>query len=128
MKTKAFSFKNLFFPSWWNAKKNKIHLDTTPPMQYTYPMNDEYTKLAFPANPIHLASTLTGKTIRYRNTKDKSSVTRDGVRVFKVDTVEDVFTSQNSGAKCVTVSVKDIDDSGSRKYRTLHVNGIESIA
>ena len=84
--------------------------------------------LAFPANPIHLASILTGKTVRYKNSKNRSSITEDGVRTFKIVDVEDVFTSQNSGAKCVTVSVKDIDDSGSRKYRTLHVNGIESIA
>ena len=128
MKPITFSFKKLLFPLWWNSKKNKKHLDTSPPMHYTYPMNNEHTHLAFPSNPIHLSSILTGKTIRYRNTKDKSSVTSDGIRVFKVDTVEDVFTSQNSGAKCVTVSVKDIDDSGSKKYRTLHVNGIESIA
>ncbi len=125
MKSKAFSFKKLLFPSWWNAKKNKKHLDTTPPMQYTYPMNDEYTKLAFPANPIHLASTLTGKTVVYHNAK-ASTVTPDKVRVFKVRGVEDVFVSEASGAKCVTVSVNDIDDGGSVKYRTLHIDGIQS--
>ena len=125
MKTKTFSFKKLIFPSWWNAKKNKKHLDTTPPMQYTYPMNDEYTKLAFPANPIHLASTLTGKTVVYHNAK-ASTVTPDKVRVFKVRGVEDVFVSEASGAKCVTVSVNDIDDGGSVKYRTLHIDGIQS--
>ena len=84
--------------------------------------------LAFPANPIHLASLLTGKTVRYRNTKNRSSITDDGVRTFKIVNVEDVFTSTNSGSKCVTVSVKDIDDSGSVKYRTLHVDGIESVS
>ena len=84
--------------------------------------------LAFPANPIHLASLLTGKTVRYRNTKNRSSITDDGVRTFKIVNVEDVFTSTNSGSKCVTVSVKDIDDSGSVKYRTLHVGGIQSVA
>ena len=84
--------------------------------------------LAFPANRIHLASLLTGKTVRYRNTKNRSSITDDGVRTFKIVNVEDVFTSTNSGSKCVTVSVKDIDDSGSVKYRTLHVGGIQSVA
>ena len=84
--------------------------------------------LAFPANPIHLASILTGKTVRYQNSKSRSSVTNDGVRTFKIKDVEDVFTSQNSGAKCVTVSVNDIDDAGSLKYRTLHVAGIQSVA
>ncbi len=82
--------------------------------------------LAFPANPIHLASLLTGKTVRYKNAK-RSTVTSDGVRVFKVIDVEDVFTSQNSGRKCVTVSVHDIDDSNNVKYRTLHVAGIQSV-
>ena len=83
--------------------------------------------LAFPSNPIHLASLLTGKTVRYKNAK-RSTVTNDGVRVFKIKDVEDVFTSQNSGAKCVTVSVNDIDDAGSVKYRTLHVAGIQSVS
>ena len=82
--------------------------------------------LAFPANPIHLASLLTGKTVRYKNAK-RSTVTNDGVRIFKVIDVEDVFTSQNSGRKCVTVSVHDIDDSNTVKYRTLHVAGIQSV-
>ena len=91
-------------------------------------MITEHQHLAFPANPIHLASILTGKTVRYQNSKNRSSVTNDGVRTFKIKDVEDVFTSQNSGAKCVTVSVNDIDDAGSLKYRTLHVAGIQSVA
>ena len=91
-------------------------------------MITEHQHLAFPANPIHLASILTGKTVRYKNSKNRSSITEDGVRTFKLVDVEDVFTSQNSGTKCVTVSVKDIDDAGSLKYRTLHVGGIQSVA
>ena len=67
--------------------------------------------LAFPSNPILLASLLTGKTVRYKNAK-RSTVTNDGVRVFKIKDVEDVFTSNNSGAKCITVSVNHIDDAG----------------
>ena len=91
-------------------------------------MIPEHQHLAFPANPIHLASILTGKTVRYKNSKNRSSITEDGVRTFKIVDVEDVFTSQNSGTKCVTVSVKDIDDAGALKYRTLHVGGIQSVA
>ncbi len=91
-------------------------------------MITEHQHLAFPANPIHLASILTGKTVRYKNSKNRSSITEDGVRTFKIVDVEDVFTSQNSGTKCVTVSVKDIDDAGALKYRTLHVGGIQSVA
>jgi glutamate dehydrogenase/leucine dehydrogenase len=91
-------------------------------------MITEHQHLAFPANPIHLASILTGKTVRYKNSKNRSSITEDGVRTFKIMDVEDVFTSQNSGTKCVTVSVKDIDDAGALKYRTLHVGGIQSVA
>ena len=83
--------------------------------------------LAFPSNPVHLASILTGKTVRYTRRK-RSTVTDNGVRVFKIKDVEDVFTSQNSGAKCVTVSVNDIDDAGAVKYRTLHVAGIQSVS
>ena len=82
--------------------------------------------LAFPSNPVHLASVLTGKTVRYKNAK-RSTVTSDGVRVFKIKDVEDVFISNNSGRKCVTVSVHDIDDSNAVKYRTLHVAGIQSV-
>ncbi len=82
-------------------------------------------KLLFPSNPIQLASALTGKTVVYHNAK-ASTVTPDKVRVFKVRGVEDVFTSEASGAKCVTVSVNDIDDGGSVKYRTLHIDGIQS--
>jgi len=121
----------LKFPTFWTKKKNKLPLDITPHLMYTSVMNETKPnlvipeKLLFPSNPIQLASALTGKTVVYHNAKT-SSVTPDKVRVFKVRGVEDVFTSEASGAKCVTVSVNDIDDGGSVKYRTLHIDGIQS--
>ncbi len=122
----------LNFPALWSKKKNKLPLDLTPYIGYTTLMNETTTpavitseKLLFPSNPVQLASALTGKTVVYHNAK-ASSVTPDKVRVFKVRGVEDVFTSEATGAKCVTVSVNDIDDGGSVKYRTLHIDGIQS--
>ena len=121
----------LKFPAFWTKKKNKLPLDSTPRLCYSYPMNETQPSLViperplFPSNPIHLASVLTGKTVVYHNAK-QSTVTSDKVRVFKVRGVEDVFTSEASGAKCVTVSVNDINDGGEVKYRTLHINGIQS--
>ena len=121
----------LKFPTLWSKKKNKLPLDITPLLPYTSIMNETQPNLVipekplFPANPIHLASLLTGKTVVYENAK-QSTVTGDRTRVFKVRGVEDVFTSSASGAKCVTVSVNDIDDAGAVKYRTLHVDGIKS--
>ena len=121
----------LKFPTFWNKKKNKLPLDITPHLMYTSVMNETKPNLVipeqplFPSNPVQLASALTGKTVVYHNAQ-ASSVTPDKVRVFKVRGVEDVFVSEASGAKCVTVSVNDIDDAGAVKYRTLHVDGIQS--
>ena len=121
----------LKFPTFWSKKKNKLPLDITPHLMYTSIMNETKPNLVipeqplFPSNPVQLASALTGKTVVYHNAK-ASTVTPDKVRVFKVRGVEDVFVSEASGAKCVTVSVNDIDDAGAVKYRTLHVDGIQS--
>ena len=121
----------LKFPTFWSKKKNKLPLDITPHLMYTSIMNETKPNLVipeqplFPSNPVQLASALTGKTVVYHNAK-ASTVTPDKVRVFKVRGVEDVFVSEASGAKCVTVSVNDIDDAGAAKYRTLHVDGIQS--
>ena len=119
----------LRFPKLWSKKNNKLPLDLTPLMPYTTIMKNEImsTPSTLPSNPIALASALTGKTLVYHNAK-ASTVTPDKVRVFKVRGVEDVFVSEASGAKCVTVSVNDIDDAGAVKYRTLHVDGIESVS
>ena len=122
----------LKLPTPWSKKKNKNPIDITPHLMYTSIMNETQPTLViperplFPTNPIHLASVLTGKTVVYHNAK-QSTVTNDKVRVFKVRGVEDVFTSEATGAKCVTCQVNDIDDGGNKKYRTLHVDGIQSI-
>ena len=84
------------------------------------------TTLQLGDNSIKIASALTGKTVRYLNQKH-SSITPDGVRTFKINEVEDVFVSKESGRKCVTVHVQDIDDSGQVKHRTLHLSGISSV-
>tara|TARA_R100000231_G_scaffold79_1_gene93 strand:+ start:337 stop:609 length:273 start_codon:yes stop_codon:yes gene_type:complete len=83
-------------------------------------------KLQLGDSAIKIASTLTGKTVRYLNQKH-STVTSDGVRTFKINEVEDVFISKESGRKCVKVHVQDIDDNGQTKHRTLHLSGISSI-
>jgi len=84
------------------------------------------TTLQLGDNSIKIASALTGKTVRYLNQK-RSSITPDGVRTFKINDVEDVFISKESGRKCVKVHVQDIDDNGQAKHRTLHLSGISSI-
>ena len=84
------------------------------------------TTLQLGDNSIKIASALTGKTVRYLNQKH-SSITPDGVRTFKITEVEDVFVSKESGRKCVTVHVQDIDDGGQVKHRTLHLSGISSV-
>ena len=84
------------------------------------------TTLQLGDNSIKIASALTGKTVRYLNQKH-SSITPDGVRTFKINEVEDVFVSKESGRKCVTVHVQDIDDGGQVKHRTLHLSGISSV-
>ena len=53
------------------------------PMQIQRPTQDRELRL-FPQNPVHLASTLTGKTVRYENFHNKSSVADPKVRTFKI--------------------------------------------
>ncbi len=84
------------------------------------------TTLQLGDNSIKIASALTGKTVRYLNQKH-STITPDGVRTFKINEVEDVFVSKESGRKCVKVQVQDIDDNGQVKFRTLHLSGISSV-
>tara|TARA_Y100000592_G_scaffold25752_1_gene40608 strand:+ start:1032 stop:1307 length:276 start_codon:yes stop_codon:yes gene_type:complete len=84
------------------------------------------TTLQLGDSAIKIASALTGKTVRYLNQKH-SSITPDGVRTFKIKGVEEVFMSKQSGRRCIKVHVKDIDDGGETKHRTLHLSGISSI-
>jgi len=90
------------------------------------PMTIANTTLQLGDSAIKIASALTGKTVRYLN-QQRSSITPDGVRTFKINEVEDVFVSKESGRKCVTVHVQDIDDGGQVKHRTLHLSGISSV-
>jgi len=118
----------LRFPSIWSKKNNKLPIDLTPYIGYTSLMQNEImtTPSALPSNPIALASALTGKTLVYN--ARKSTVTSDKMRVFKVEKVDDVFTSDSSGQQCVNLWAKDIDQGGCLVPRTLHVLGIESVS
>tara|TARA_A100001201_G_scaffold56041_2_gene54420 strand:- start:3225 stop:3590 length:366 start_codon:yes stop_codon:yes gene_type:complete len=119
----------LRFPKIWSKKNNKLPLDITPYIRYTTLMKEKTTHTpikTLPSNPIALASALTGKTLVYN--AQKSTVVNDKTRVFKVQKVDDVFTSNSSGQTCVTVWANDIDQGGELVPRTLHVLGIESIS
>ena len=72
-----------------------------------------------------IASDLVGKTVRYLSNKSKT--TPSGVRVFKIESVENVDFAAKTGKRYVTVLAKDIDDAGTPKYRNLHIVGIDLI-
>ena len=82
---------------------------------------------SLPSNPVQLASTLTGKTVRYTNLNQKSTVTADGQRTFKISAIEDVSVSKSTGYRYITAKVQDVDDGGSVKYRSLIVDGISIV-
>ena len=96
------------------------------PMQIQRPTQDRELRL-FPQNPVHLASNLTGKTVRYENFHNKSAVADPRRRTFKIKSVEDVCKSEASGSRYVTAKVQDLDDGGIEKYRNLILDGIEVI-
>lgn len=64
---------------------------------------------------------LEGKTVRYL--ADKSSITKNGVRIFKIEEV-DKFSKSAKGDHFVTVKARDIDDGGESKYRSLRLDRI----
>lgn len=74
------------------------------------------------ATSLEIANALVGKTVRYFATK--SSLTKNGVRVLKINSVEDVAVGKKSGKRFVTVKAIDIDDGGEEKSRNLHLSGI----
>ena len=76
--------------------------------------------------PMRIASSLVGKTVRYLNQTPSSVPKTDGIRTFKVEAVDNVFVSK-TGKQCATVQVKDVDDGGETKFRTLHLNGISHV-
>ena len=77
-------------------------------------------------SPMKIASSLVGKTVRYLNQKPSSLPKNDGIRTFKIESGDDVFVSK-TGKKSATVQVKDVDDGGETKFRTLHLNGISHV-
>ena len=81
--------------------------------------------LNYTTNTNEIATQLKGATVRYL--ANKSSITKNGVRVFKIEEVEDIGFSKKENKMFVTVKCFDIDDSGESKYRTLQVAGIELV-
>ena len=59
----------LKFPKIWSKKNNKLPLDLTPLIGYTTLMKETTQTPTLPANPIELASALTGKTLVYNAIK-----------------------------------------------------------
>jgi hypothetical protein len=81
-------------------------------------------QINYSENALEIASALVGKTVRYL--ANKSKIKKDGVRVFKVEMVENVSVSTN-GHRYVTALVRDIDDKGEVKYRNMRLEGIDLI-
>jgi hypothetical protein len=79
----------------------------------------------YQASAIEIASNLVGKTIRYL--ANDSKMKNDGVRVFKVQAVENVSIGAKSGRRYVTILAKDVDDAGETKHRNLHLAGIDLV-
>jgi len=102
----------------------KKPLDITGQPAIISPMKDTSP---LPSNPVQLASTLTGKTVRYTNLNQESTVTPNGQRTFKISAIEDVAVSKTTGYRYITAKVKDVDDGGSEKYRSLIVDGISIV-
>ena len=78
-------------------------------------------------NPTQLASYLSGKTVRYTNTQNKSSVTDNGVRTFKIESIDRVGRHVETSEQFITAKVSDVDDSGVEKYRNLYIDSINVI-
>mgnify|MGYP006957713681 FL=1 len=95
-------------------------------MNYTRPVIGQ-TEIPQDIEASALKVILQGKTLRYE-CGEESSITQDGQRTFKVETVENVFVAKKNGIRCVTIYGTDMDDGGKDKYRTLHIDGIRVIA
>ncbi len=81
--------------------------------------------LNYSINTNEIATQLKGATVRYL--ANKSSITESGVRVFKIEEVDNIGFSKKGNNLFVTVKCFDIDDRGESKYRTLQVAGIELV-
>ena len=83
----------------------------------------KYTHLS----PVQLSSLLTNRTVRYKNTSKKSSVTVNAIRTFKIKGIDRVGKHVETGETFVTAIVQDVDDCGEEKYRNLYVDAIDVI-
>jgi hypothetical protein len=83
-------------------------------------------------NPTQLVSELIGKTVRYENTTNKSSVTciapnGKPQRTLKIKSVDSVNTHPKTGKVFVTAKVGDVDDEGTEKWRNLYIDAMETV-
>ena len=78
------------------------------------------------ATSAQIATALVGKTVRYL--ANESKVTKNRIRIFKIEGVENVDFAAKTGERFVTVLAKDLDDGAVPKYRNLHLAGIDLIA
>jgi hypothetical protein len=79
----------------------------------------------YTAKPEALAQQLKGATVRYL--ANASTVTKNGVRVFKIEHVERVGYAEKTKKRFVTVKCRDIDDGGESKFRNLQLAGIDLV-
>lgn len=84
------------------------------------------TPLTLKSSSALITAFLEGKTVRYFN-KGLSSVTKDGVRTFKIEEIKDVFVAKSSGRKCIKALVRDVDDGGESKNRCMQISGIQTV-
>ena len=106
--------------------KKPLALTQNPAILIPMQTNTTNTNSVLPSNPVQLASTLTGKTIRYTNIK-ASSITENRERVFKIQSVEDISVSHSTGNEYVDVQLSDLDDNGAVKPRRLITSRISIV-
>jgi len=84
------------------------------------------TAINYTTNTVEIANQLKGATVRYL--ANKSNVTKDNVRIFKIQDVAHVGFSKKDNRLFATVQCLDFDDNLETRYRTLQIAGIELIA
>jgi hypothetical protein len=118
--------KQTMFRKKLKFSKKPLALTQNPAILIPMQTNTTNTNSVLPSNPVQLASTLTGKTIRYTNIK-ASSVTENRERVFKIQSVEDISVSHSTGNEYVDVQLSDLDDNGAVKPRRLIASRISIV-
>jgi hypothetical protein len=117
LSTKKSPYDKTFF-----SQKNKKNLAQIGKLEYSFLA---MKALNYSINTNEIATQLKGATVRYL--ANKSSITKSGVRVFKIEEVDNIGFSKKGNNLFVTVKCFDIDDNGESKYRTLQVAGIELV-